>query len=77
MRSPHFLSIPMVIASTPLVVMVPVPIAELFGRIVDLQILQPPYPIPSIDIKQYWHRCQHGDPGNRWLRGIVVDLFSE
>lgn len=77
LRSPHFLSIPMVIASTPLVVMVPVPIAELFGRIVDLQILQPPYPIPSIDIKQYWHRCQHGDPGNRWLRGITVDLFGK
>ena len=46
LRSPHFLSIPMVIASTPLVVMVPVPIAELFGRIVDLQILQHPIRSP-------------------------------
>ncbi|MGH6641945.1 MAG: LysR family transcriptional regulator, partial [Bradyrhizobium sp.] len=77
LRSPHFLSIPMVIASTDLVVTVPVPIGELFGRIADLQILQPPFPIPSIDIMQYWHRQQHSDPGNRWLRSIVLDLFGE
>ena len=63
LRSPHFLSIPMVIASTALVVMVPVPIGELFGRIADLQILQPPFPIPFIDVKQYWHRYQHSRSG--------------
>jgi DNA-binding transcriptional LysR family regulator len=77
LRSPHFLSIPMVIASTDLVVTLPQPIGEVFARIVDLQVLQPPYPIPSFDIKQYWHRSQHADPGNRWLRALVVDLFAE
>jgi DNA-binding transcriptional LysR family regulator len=77
LRSPHFLSIPMVVASTSLVVMVPLAIGELFGRIADLQILEPPFPIPAIDVKQYWHRCQHGDLGNRWLRGITMDLFGE
>jgi DNA-binding transcriptional LysR family regulator len=77
LRSPHFLSIPMVIASTDLVVTLPQPIGEVFARIVNLQVLQPPYPIPSFDIKQYWHRSQHADPGNRWLRALVVDLFAE
>jgi DNA-binding transcriptional LysR family regulator len=77
LRSPHFLSIPMVIASTDLVVTVPQPIGEVFGRIVELQVLRPPYPIPSFDIKQYWHRCQHADPGNRWLRNMVADLLAE
>jgi DNA-binding transcriptional LysR family regulator len=77
LRSPHFLSIPMVTASTDLIVTLPQPIGEVFARIVDLQVVQPPYPIPSFDIKQYWHRSQHADPGNRWLRAIVVDLFSE
>ena len=52
-------------------------IGELFGRIVDLQVLRFPFPIPSVDIKQYWHRSQHGDPGNRWLRSIVMDLFHD
>jgi hypothetical protein len=67
----------MVIASTDLVVTVPQPIGEVFGRIVELQVLRPPYPIPSFDIKQYWHRCQHADPGNRWLRNMVADLLAE
>ena len=77
LRSPQFLSIPMVIASTDLVVTVPASIGKLFRQIADLQVLQPPFPIPSIDIKQYWHRYQQSDPGNRWLRGIVVHLFRE
>jgi DNA-binding transcriptional LysR family regulator len=77
LRSPHFLSIPMVIASTDLVVTVPQPVGEIFGRIVELQVLPPPYPIPSFDVKQYWHRCQHADPGNRWLRSVVADLFVQ
>jgi DNA-binding transcriptional LysR family regulator len=77
LRSPHFLSIPMVIAATDLIVTVPQPVADAFGRIVELQMLKPPYPIPRFDVKQYWHRCQHADPGNRWLRGIVADQFAD
>jgi DNA-binding transcriptional LysR family regulator len=77
LRSPHFLSIPMVIASTDLIATVPESIGELLGRIIDAQILQPPFPIPPIDVRQYWHRSQHhGDPGNQWLRSVVVALFA-
>jgi hypothetical protein len=67
----------MVVASTDLVVTVPASIGKLFRQIADLQVLQPPFPIPFIDVKQYWHRYQQFDPGNRWLRSVVVDLFSE
>jgi DNA-binding transcriptional LysR family regulator len=77
LRSPHYLSIPMIIASTDLVVLVPESVGGLLRQFVQLQVLPPPYPIPSFDIKQYWHRSQHGDPGNRWLRGMVLDLFLE
>lgn len=31
---------------------------------------------PSFDIKQYWHRRQHSDVANQWLRGLVQELFS-
>jgi DNA-binding transcriptional LysR family regulator len=76
LHSSHFLSIPMIIASTDLVVLVPGPVGEMFSRFTDLQVLAPPFPIPSFDIKQYWHRTQHADEGNRWLRGIVLELFG-
>jgi DNA-binding transcriptional LysR family regulator len=76
LHSTHFLSLPMIIASTDLVVLVPEPVGEMFSRCVDLQVLPPPFPIPSFDIKQYWHRAQHVDEGNRWLRGIVTEMFA-
>ena len=66
----------MIIASTDLVVLVPEPVGEMFSRFMDLQVLPPPLSIPSFDIKQYWHRTQHADAGNRWLRGIVTELFA-
>ncbi|WP_218274027.1 LysR family transcriptional regulator [Pseudomonas sp. Irchel 3A7] len=76
LRSPHFLSIPLVIASTDLVVTVPLPVGELFARIADVQFLEPPIPIPAFDLRQHWHRCQHNDPGNRWLRSLAQELFG-
>lgn len=77
LHSPHFLSIPLVIASTDLIVTVPLPVGELFARIADIQVLKPPFPIPAFDLKQHWHRCQHDDPANRWLRATTLELFGE
>jgi DNA-binding transcriptional LysR family regulator len=77
LNSPHFLSIPMVVASTDLIVTVPVPVGDVFAQIANMQVLTPPYPIPPFDLKQHWHRCQHDDPGNRWLRSVALELFGE
>jgi len=77
LHSPHFLSIPMVIAATDLVVTVPSAVGEVFARIADVAVLEPPYKMPSFDLKHHWHRSQHDDPGNRWLRSIVLELFGE
>ena len=77
LHSPHFLSIPMVIAVTDLVVTVPAAVGEVFARIADVAVLEPPYTMPTFDLKQHWHRSQHDDPGNRWLRSIVLELFGE
>lgn len=77
LHSPHFLSIPMVIARTNLIVTVPAAVGEVFAQIADVAVLEPPYKMPSFDLKQHWHRSQHDDPGNRWLRGIVLELFGE
>ena len=76
LHTTHFLSMPMIIASTDLVVLVPEPVGEFFGRIAGLQVLPPPYPFPSFDIKQCWHRCRHADLGHRWLRHTVLALFG-
>lgn len=77
LHSPHYLSIPPVIATTDLIVTVPLPVGMLFSRIADIQVIEPPIPIPEFDLKQHWHRSQHEEPGNRWLRHIILELFGE
>jgi hypothetical protein len=47
LRSPHFLSIPVVIASTDLVVAVPEPVGKVFSKIVNLQVLKRAPALPA------------------------------
>jgi hypothetical protein len=34
-------------------------------------------PIPPADVGVHWHERFDGDPGNRWLREQLLDLFTE
>jgi hypothetical protein len=34
-------------------------------------------PIPSADVGVHWHERFEGDPGNRWLREQVIELFED
>lgn len=74
---PHFLSIPQVVAATHLIATVSQSIGDVFADHAELRLLAPPFDFPHYDVKQHWHRSQHGDPGNRWLRGINSTLFSK
>ncbi|HSV78133.1 MAG TPA: LysR family transcriptional regulator [Ramlibacter sp.] len=76
LRCPHFLSIPHVIAATNLVATVSESIARVLAANPQIAVLPAPYPFPRYDVKQHWHRCQHEDPGNRWLRALVMRLFG-
>jgi DNA-binding transcriptional LysR family regulator len=76
LRCPHFLGIPHVIAATNLVATVSESISQVLAGNPQLAVKEAPYPFPRYDVKQYWHRCQHEDPGNRWLRGLVLRLFG-
>ena len=76
LRCPHFLSIPRVVAATNLVATVSESIARVLVQDPQLTVKEPPYPFPRYDVKQYWHRSQHEDPGNRWLRGLAMRLFG-
>jgi len=33
--------------------------------------------MPDVDLKQHWHARFHRDPINRWLRGLIHDVFAE
>ncbi len=78
LETPHFLSIPSVIARSDLVVTVPHAVG-VFARELhaDIRIVQPPLRTPKIDLKLHWHRNFQRDPKNKWLRELVADLFTD
>ena len=78
LHAPHFMSIPMIIAKSDLIVTVPHALGVYFTTPeANIKIVQPPLNIPSFDLRQHWHRKFHNDPKNKWLRGLVTQLFND
>jgi DNA-binding transcriptional LysR family regulator len=74
LQIPHFVSIPFIVARSDLVATIPRPLAIQFAAICDLRVLDPPFPIPTIEIKQLWHRRFDGHPRLKWLRNVVAEM---
>src|SRR5260370_28330501 len=62
LQIPHVVSIPFIVAGSDLVATIPRPLAIQFAGICDLRVLDPPFPIPPIEIKQLCHRRFAGHP---------------
>jgi DNA-binding transcriptional LysR family regulator len=75
LRSPHFMSVPHLVATTDLISIVPRAVGRAFLRGGRLKLLDPPFDIPKIELKQYWHRRVHTDPAVVWLRALVAKLY--
>ena len=76
LRVPHFTVVPMVLERTDLVLTLPARVARVFERRGRLKALPPPVPMPSAEVAVHWHERFEADPGNRWLREQVVQLFA-
>lgn len=76
--TPHFMSIPTIIGKSDLVVTLPHAIGLFFSQSgANIKVVEPPLPIPRIDLRQHWHRNAHHDPKHKWLRRLVADLFND
>ena len=77
LQTPHFMSIPHIIARSDLVATVPVTVGTSFARFMEVRMILPPFEMPKVELRQHWHRKYHHDPQNRWLRGIVHSLTED
>jgi DNA-binding transcriptional LysR family regulator len=77
LRLPHFTVVPMVLERTDLLCTLPARVARVFERRGRLKSLVPPVAIPPADVAAHWHERFEADPGNRWLRELVIELFGE
>jgi DNA-binding transcriptional LysR family regulator len=76
LRVPHFTVVPMVLERTDLILTLPARVARVFERRGKLKALPPPVAIPPAEVALHWHERFEADPGNRWLREAMVDLYS-
>ena len=37
----------------------------------------PPFPLRDFTVSLHWSKRFEADPGNRWMRGLIEDLFRE
>jgi DNA-binding transcriptional LysR family regulator len=75
--TPHFLSLPRLIARSDFVVTVPHAVGIAYGRPeYGLKVMQLPFRSPRIELHQHWHRKVQKDARSVWLRGLVGRLFN-
>ena len=77
LRVPHFTVVPMVLERTDLVLILPSKVARVYERRGRFKSLPLPVPIPPADVAAHWHERFERDPGSRWLRETVAELFTE
>lgn len=77
LRVPHFTVVPMVLERTDLILTLPSRVARVFERRGAFKALPPPIAIPPAEVAVHWHERFEADPGNRWLRERVIELFAD
>lgn len=74
---PSFVSAPLLVSQTDLVLTCPTSVGLAAAKIVPLRVFPPPLPLPAIPTFLFWHvRVQH-DPAHRWVREFVVSSFQD
>lgn len=75
LQSPHFMSVPLLVAGSDLISTVPAAVGGIFATMADLKVIAPPLPSPMISLQQFWHRRAQDDPAVLWLRRLIAELF--
>jgi len=73
---PHFMVLPRILASTDLAVLMPIRLAEVFVEMGDYAVWRPRVGLPRFEVSVHWTWRFDGEPGNRWLRERIVELFG-
>ena len=76
LTTPHFMSLPEIIARTRLIATVPDAIADAFAENPRLVRLPLPIRSPVFDAHMHWSKSVNEDPAHRWVRGILFDAFA-
>jgi DNA-binding transcriptional LysR family regulator len=74
---PHYVSVGHILQGSDLITTVPERLADRLLEPFGLLKLAHPAKLPDIAINAFWHAKYHRAPANRWLRGVVFELFGD
>jgi DNA-binding transcriptional LysR family regulator len=75
LRTPHFMSVPIIVAGTDAIAIVPQALADFFSYLPGIRQVRLPFTPPTFQVNMYWHRSAQLDPGNLWLREVMNSQF--
>ncbi len=70
-RVRYFMSAPLVVARSDLIMTGPSMLIRYFAELVPLQVLEPPIDLPTYPEEAYWHERFDDDAAHTWLRQLV------
>ena len=73
---PHFLLAPHLVATSDLVLTVGRRVAEVFTKLLPVEVVAPPVALPDYELRMYWHERHHRDPAQQWFRDVCRDAGS-
>ncbi len=73
----HFMVLPAIVRATDLAVVMPGNIARGFAGEGNHAVIEPPFPLRDFTVSLHWSKRFESDPGNQWLREVIVGLFAE
>jgi DNA-binding transcriptional LysR family regulator len=71
---PNFLSAPLIVAQTDMILSLPYKLAKRFTKFVPLEIFPVPIKLPSYDLVMIWHPLRDKDPAHQWLRDKITTI---
>jgi DNA-binding transcriptional LysR family regulator len=71
----HFMVLPSIVKATDLAAVMPRNIAQGFGG--GYAIVEPPFPLRDFTVSLHWSKRFESDPGNRWLRQLILDVYRD
>jgi DNA-binding transcriptional LysR family regulator len=70
----HFMALPGIVRSTDLAVVMPRNIARAFAGDGGYAIVEPDFPLRDFTVSLHWSRRFETDPGNQWLRKLILGI---
>ncbi|MCM2251344.1 MAG: LysR family transcriptional regulator [Ramlibacter sp.] len=70
----HFMVLPSIVRATDLAVIMPRNIARGFAKDGGYAIVEPDFPLCDFTVSLHWSKRFEADPGNRWLRQLILGM---